>query len=57
MLPNPNENKEEKITITVKEYNRLLKDSQWLSCLESAGVDNWEGIEMAFDIRDENYLE
>lgn len=31
---------EETITITKKEYDRLIKDSEWLSCLEAAGVDN-----------------
>ncbi len=31
------------ITITAKEYNRLLKAEMFLSRLEAAGVDNWEG--------------
>ena len=34
---------EEMITITKKEYDELIKDSDFLSCLESCGVDNWEG--------------
>ncbi len=50
MLPDPNDNNEEKITITLKEYNQLLKDQQWLECLESAGVDNWEGISYAYNL-------
>lgn len=44
---------EELITITVKEYNQLLKDSDWLRCLEQAGVDNWEGYSFAIDLRDD----
>lgn len=24
----------------------------WLECLESAGVDNWSGIDFAHDLRD-----
>ncbi|WFZ78549.1 hypothetical protein MQM1_067 [Aeromonas phage vB_AsaP_MQM1] len=28
-------------------------DAEWLSALESAGVDNWEGYEFALDIRRE----
>ena len=38
---------EETVTITKQEYERLEKDSVWLSCLEMAGVDNWGGIEEA----------
>jgi len=33
---------EETITITRKEYNQLLEDSDKLRCLENSGVDNWE---------------
>jgi len=36
-------NAPEMITIPLKEYEQLLKDSEWLSCLEGAGVDNWCG--------------
>ena len=43
---------EETITITRKEYDRLKEDSEWLSCLEAAGVDNWSGIEEAFNMLD-----
>lgn len=42
----------EMVTITKKEYDQLLKDSDWLACLEAAGVDNWEGIDEAMNIRD-----
>lgn len=29
---------------------RLQRDSDWLTCLEAAGVDNWEGISAAHAI-------
>lgn len=29
---------------------RLQRDSDWLACLEAAGVDNWEGISAAHAI-------
>lgn len=37
----------EMLTITKREYDRLLKDVDWLRCLEAAGVDNWEGYDEA----------
>lgn len=43
---------EETITITKEEYDRLEKDSEWLSCLEAAGVDNWIGFDEAKDLLD-----
>ena len=39
----------ETVTITKKAYETLLKDQDWLFCLEAAGVDNWEGMEIAID--------
>lgn len=33
--------------------NELVADSDWLYCLQAAGVDNWSGIEEAYAIRDE----
>lgn len=44
---------EEMITITKKEYDRLKEDSEWLGCLEQAGVDNWDGIDNAMEIKRE----
>ncbi len=41
------------ITISVREYEQLLKDHLWLQCLDEAGVDNWGGIDVAFDLRRE----
>ena len=43
---------DEMVTISKYEYDRLCKDADWLSCLEAAGVDNWDGIEEAIKIRD-----
>ena len=43
---------EEMITITKKEYERLLERDDWLMCLEAAGVDNWEGYYYAQDMRE-----
>lgn len=44
---------EETITISKKEYEELLKDSQFLDCLQGAGVDNWEGYEYAQEMMKE----
>lgn len=48
---NSESNKNLELTQKVEE---LEKRSNWLSCLESAGVDNWEGFDIAIDIRDGN---
>lgn len=41
------------ITISKSVYEQLLEDQEWLRCLKQAGVDNWEGIGMAYEIKDE----
>lgn len=46
-------NEPETVTIPKDEYDRLVKDSDWLGCLEAAGVDSWEGFEEAIRIRNE----
>jgi len=46
-------NTEETITITKKEYNSLLEDSEWLQALEGAGVDNWDGFDYAKELFNE----
>lgn len=38
------------ITITQEEYNDLLEHKAWAYCLDSAGVDNWEGYEEACEM-------
>jgi hypothetical protein len=42
---------QEMITIPKSEYDQLCKDSEWLGYLEAAGVDNWQGIEEAIQMR------
>lgn len=42
----------ETVTIPVLEYEALLAERRFLQALDAAGVDNWEGYEMAFDILD-----
>lgn len=42
------------ITITKKEYERLLKRDEWLSYLEAAGVDSWDGCDVARELYNEN---
>jgi metal-dependent HD superfamily phosphatase/phosphodiesterase len=44
---------EETVTIPKSVYEQLLKDSEWLSYLEAAGVDNWDGFDYAFEMREE----
>lgn len=38
------------ITITVSEHKRLLDRIYWLECLQSAGVDNWDGYDYAIEL-------
>lgn len=32
------------------EYMELLEESEWLMCLEQAGVDNWSGYDYAKEL-------
>ena len=48
---------EESITIPITEYESLIKDAFFLQCLESGGVDNWEGYEEAIEILNKEYPE
>ncbi len=41
----------ESVTISKREYDRLVKDSEWLALLEAAGVDNWQGIDYAYELK------
>lgn len=43
----------DKIEISKEEYEKLKENDRWLTCLNNAGVDNWDGIEAAQDILDE----
>lgn len=44
---------EKTITISQDEYDQLRSDSEFLECLHSAGVDNWDGYDVAQDMMDE----
>jgi hypothetical protein len=39
------------IKIPLVIYNKLKERDRWLTCLERAGVDSWEGYQDANDIR------
>jgi len=39
------------VSITKAEYDRLVERDDWLGWLEVAGVDNWQGIDEAYDMR------
>lgn len=45
---------EETITILVSHYKSLKEDSEFLSRLEAAGVDNWDGYYYACQNEDED---
>lgn len=45
---------EETITISKERYANMVKRLDWLSCLEAAGVDNWEGISYAYELLEED---
>jgi hypothetical protein len=45
---------EETITITKKEYDELCHAESVLNALYAAGVDNWDGYDMAMDMKDED---
>lgn len=36
--------------VSVEEYNELIDDQIKLRALEAAGVDNWNGYDVAIDI-------
>ena len=40
----------ETVTISKKDYEKLIEDQFWLNCLESAGVDNWDGYDEAIEL-------
>lgn len=41
------------VSIKKSEYDKLLKRDEWLSYLEQAGVDNWDGYSYAFELKEE----
>lgn len=40
----------EMVTIPKKEYDLLIKDSEFLNALQAAGVDNWSGYDNALGL-------
>ena len=46
--------KEQTITISVERYKELLDTERFMRALEGAGVDNWEGYDIAIDYMDED---
>lgn len=46
-------NETETVTISKQEYDKLKKRDEFLSALEAAGVDNWDGIEYAHEIMED----
>lgn len=48
-----NQSSEEMVTIPKSQYDRLVDAAEWLDCLNAAGVDNWEGIDEAIRIRND----
>lgn len=45
--------KGEIVTLTKEDYDSLKDDELWLMCLNSAGVDNWPGIDFAYELKQE----
>lgn len=41
------------ITISEEEYEYLLNQAEFLSCLEACGVDNWSGYRYAREMYSE----
>ncbi len=44
---------EDKVVLSLKEYEELIDDSKFLRALIMAGVDNWEGHDYAVDLYNE----
>lgn len=38
------------VTLTLETYTDMIRQVEWLSYLEEAGVDNWEGIDYAAEL-------
>lgn len=48
---------EEYVTISKEQFDQLQEDSNFLECLQHAGVDNWEGYDLAAEEYQERYGE
>lgn len=53
VLSKAREEDEKFVTITRKEYERLLDSEHKLECLDAAGVDNWGGYGDAMEMYQE----
>jgi len=40
------------VAVEKKQFDDMSAEIDWLMCLEAAGVDNWEGYEVAVRLRD-----
>lgn len=40
----------EEITLPKDKVEEMLEQLQWLEALEDAGVDNWSGIDYAYEL-------
>lgn len=45
------------VEITKSELKDLRESQLWLSCLEDAGVDDWDGISLAYKLMAEQWEE
>lgn len=45
---------EDTITISLAEYNELVADAKFLSCLIASGVDNWDYYDEARNMMEED---
>jgi hypothetical protein len=46
-----------RITITLREFRQLSRDSAMLDALKTCGVEDWDGYQDAIDEYNENYNE
>ena len=46
----------EQITISIEEYRKLKIDSNFLQCLEKAGLSGWENYQYATELLEEFYV-
>lgn len=55
-MGNPYEylNSEDMIEISKEDYGEMQERLIWLDALEAAGLDNWEGVDLARDIMEES---
>lgn len=44
---------EEMISIPKTEYDELIESQKWLQALENAGVNNWEGYDIAQEMMED----